>query len=247
MIQKTFLFLDGISRKKEENIKNQGINDWDGFLDADKIKGISSSRKAYYDRKIKRAKKALLDEDVDYFNAHLRFSEQWRLYEHFKEDAIYLDIETDGVGRYCDVTVVGLYDGFNTKLMIRDINLNIEELKLVLRQYKMLVTFNGTVFDVPFLEKRYPNLFSPMLHVDLRHCCARVGLTGGLKEVERRLGIKRNKIVEDLYGGDVLRLWKMYKVTGDEHYLELLVEYNEEDCVNLKKIAEVVVGRLKKA
>jgi len=38
----------------------------------------------------------------------------------------------------------------------------------------------------------------------------------------------------------------MYNATGDEHYLKLLVEYNEEDIVNLKKVAEHCVSQLKK-
>jgi uncharacterized protein YprB with RNaseH-like and TPR domain len=73
-----------------------------------------------------------------------------------------------------------------------------------------------------------------------------VGLNGGLKEVENKLGIRRNKIVEGLYGGDALALWRIYKNTGDEYYLNLLIEYNEEDIINLKRIASVVVDTLKK-
>ena len=81
--------------------------------------------------------------------------------------------------------------------------------------------------------------------MDLRHLCARMGLKGGLKQVERELGIKRtNPIVERLYGGDALTLWKMFRATGDEYYLHLLVEYNEEDCVNLQIIAEKIMKKI---
>ena len=37
----------------------------------------------------------------------------------------------------------------------------------------------------------------------------------------------------------------MYKATGDEHYLNLLVEYNEFDIINLKTVAEHCVKKLK--
>ncbi|MBW2980190.1 ribonuclease H-like domain-containing protein, partial [Candidatus Woesearchaeota archaeon] len=73
-----------------------------------------------------------------------------------------------------------------------------------------------------------------------------LGLTGGLKGVEKALGIKRRKLVDGLDGGDALKLWKMYKASGDEHYIKLLVEYNEEDIINLKTIANIVVDKLKK-
>ena len=80
---------------------------------------------------------------------------------------------------------------------------------------------------------------------DVKSVTDRLGLKGGLKEIERKLGIKRGKIVEKFYGGDALTLWKMYRATGDEHYLKLLVEYNEEDIINLKTIADYCVGKLK--
>ena len=72
-----------------------------------------------------------------------------------------------------------------------------------------------------------------------------VPVKGGLKEIEKKLGIKRNKIIENFYGGDAVRLWRMYKATGDDYYIKLLIEYNEDDIINLKKIAEYCVCKLK--
>ena len=37
----------------------------------------------------------------------------------------------------------------------------------------------------------------------------------------------------------------MYRATGDDYYLKLLIEYNEEDIINLKKIAEYCVEKMK--
>jgi len=37
----------------------------------------------------------------------------------------------------------------------------------------------------------------------------------------------------------------MYRVTGDDYYLKLLVEYNEDDIINLKTIADYCVKKLK--
>ena len=54
----------------------------------------------------------------------------WRLYEFFKEDAVFLDIETTGLSKNSyDITVFGLYDGINTKIMIKGINLDYGALK----------------------------------------------------------------------------------------------------------------------
>jgi len=128
---------------------------------------------------------------------------------------------------------------------VEEANLDFNVLKRELWKYKLIVTFNGSAFDIPFIQKRYPNLLPNVPNFDLRVACSRVGLTGGLKEIERKLGIRRNKIIEKMYGGDALSLWKMYRATGDDYYLKLLVEYNEEDVFNLKKIADYVYERLR--
>jgi len=36
----------------------------------------------------------------------------------------------------------------------------------------------------------------------------------------------------------------MWRATGDEYYLNLLIEYNEDDTIHLKKIAEYAVAKL---
>lgn len=181
-----------------------------------------------------------------YFIDLLPQSENWRLYDFFKEDAVFLDIETTGLSKLNDdITVIGLYDGLNTKIMIKNINLDFNLLRKELQKYKLFVTFNGSSFDIPFIEKRYPNLLPKIPNFDVKSITNKLNLKGGLKNIERALGIKRSDIVDKFYGGDALTLWRMYRATGDEHYLNLLVEYNEYDIMNLKKVAEHCVKRMK--
>lgn len=245
MIRQSFLFLERISTKGEQNIWEQGIKTWDDFLEAEKIKGIADHKKKYFNRKIEEARRNLYEFNSSYFYDLLPTSEHWRLYDFFKEDAVFLDIEASGVRDDGFITVVGLYDGVNTKTMIKGVNLDFKKLKTELSKYKMIVTFNGLSYDLPFLERAFPNLLPKVPCFDLKHACARVGLAGGLKTVEKVLGInRRNKIIERMYGGDAITLWRMYKATGDDYYLKLLVEYNEEDVVNLKPIANLVYKKL---
>jgi len=138
--------------------------------------------------------------------------------------------------------MIGLFDGINTKIMIRGINLDINFLKKELKNYKLIVTFNGSSFDLPFLKKRYPDLIPNIPHVDLKTVCQRSDLKGGLKQIEKKFNIKRNKIIEEMYNGDPFTLWRMYRATGDDYYLNLLVEYNEEDVINLKIIADKIIS-----
>ena len=246
MITNTFIFLERIGDKLEQNIWKNGIYDWDSFLKRNNIKGLSKHRKLYYDRKILNARKALYNFDSSYFLDLLPQSEMWRLYDFFREDAVFLDIETTGLSKINDdITVFGLYDGINTKIMIKGINMDFNSLKKELQKYKMIVTFNGASFDLPFIEKRYPSLLPNIPNFDVKSIANKLGLKGGLKNIEKSLGIKRSNIVDKFYGGDALTLWRMYRATGDDYYLNLLVEYNEYDIINLKIVAEHCVKKMK--
>lgn len=239
MIQNSFIFLERITAARERRIWRQGILSWEDFLRAGKIKGIAGAAKKYYDRRIMEARRKLYEGNSGYFAGLMPQTEHWRLYDFFKDEAVYLDIETDGMSDNCDVTLIGLFDGYDTKTMIRGVNLDWKLLRRELEKYRMIVTFNGSVFDVPFIRKRYGEVMSKVPHFDLRFCCRRIGLNGGLKKIEKELGIRRsNAIIEGLYGGDAVQLYRMWRGSGDDYYLRLLVEYNEEDVINLKRVAE---------
>jgi uncharacterized protein YprB with RNaseH-like and TPR domain len=251
MIENSFIFLEKIKKKREENIWKQGITCWDDFLSKgpDEIKGISKKSKLYYDQKIREAKKELYNYNPEYFINKLPLSEIWRLYNLFKDEAVFLDIETTGIGKVQDIIVVGLFDGISTKLLIKGINLDYNILKKELKRYKLLITYNGVSYDIPYLRRWYFKVFQDIPHIphiDLKNLCHKLGYSGGLKKIEKRLGIIRNPLMDKFQGGDILRLWKMWRASGDEYYLNLLVEYNEEDIINLKKIANYSIDIMKK-
>jgi len=243
MIKQSFIFLPGISNKKEQNVWNQGINSWDSFINAKNLQGFSKRSKSFCDFHLEKAKKALNADDSLYFHKRMPNVEAWRLYNHFKDDVCFLDIETVGYNGY--VTVVGLYDGFDTKIMVKDINLNMKVLKQELSKYKLLVTFNGSSFDLPVLQKYYPGSVPKIAHIDLRHACRKVGLVGGLKMIEEEVGIKRPDHLKAMGGDQAIKLWRAYRASGDKEYLDLLVQYNEEDIVNLKPLMGHVYDKLK--
>ena len=169
MIKESFIFLPGIGLRKEKQLWQQGIKNWQDFLNAGKIKGISVKAKKYYDTLIRKAEKALLCRDASYFAALLPSTETWRLYSTFKEDAVFLDIETTGTGNNARIVVFGMYDGIETKQMIYGCNLDFEVIKKTLSSYKLIITYNGSSFDLPFIKKRYPLLLPKAPHIDLRH------------------------------------------------------------------------------
>lgn len=235
MIRNSFIFLDKISHKTEQNIWKQGIREWNDFIEAEKIKGISKKRKKKFDLHLLEARQKLLQDDAEYLANLFPSNEHWRLYKQFKDETIFLDIEGN-------VSVIGLFDGYETKTMVRGFNFDKRLLEKEISKYKMVVTFNGSSFDLPAI-KRYFNFDFKIPHVDLRFVCQKIGLTGGLEHIERKLKIKRPKetFKDEI---DIAFLWRRWRMTGNRKYIELLVQYNEEDIVNLKPIAEHAIKKL---
>ncbi len=78
------------------------------------------------------------------------------------------------------------------------------------------------------------NLAKLFVHRDLMYDCWRNNLYGGFKAVERQLGIHRR--LTEINGYEAVRLWWRYVNYYDEDALSILLEYNKENVVNLKRL-----------
>jgi len=182
--------------------------------------------------------------EIDYFAESLPRREWWRLYSAFRSSTVFLDIETTGLSRYYDeVTMIGLFDGERVKIFVKGQNL--DDFPNEIRKYSMIVTFNGTLFDLPFLASKFESLKLPRVHVDLRFFLRRLGYKGGLKLVEKRVGIIRDKEVQSIDGFGATVLWNRY-LRGNVDALRLLVEYNIADTTNLKTLMEKACHMMEK-
>ncbi len=154
----------------------------------------------------------------------------------------YLDIETTGLSPFADrITVVGIYrqvlpQGFELIQLVGN-EISSESLLRALDGIGTLYTYNGARFDLVFIEAWLQvALQSLLLHRDLMYDCWRQGLYGGFKAVEQLLGIERT--LQGVTGRQAVDLWWRYVRRGDEEALSTLLEYNREDCVNLKELRE---------
>ena len=205
------------------------------FLSARSIPGIGLTRKALYDEAVNLAKERRAQEDARYFAIHLHARDQWRLYEWLRPRAVYLDIETNSFGQ---ITVVGLYGhGGFTSLVEGDL-LTQNRLCDELAQYDLLVTFNGASFDLPLLLASIQGLPLDQPHIDLCLLGRQLGYRGGLKAIERQLGIQRRADLCGMSGADAGHLWNRWRHRRDEEAKERLLAYNEADCVNLQPLAD---------
>ena len=144
----------------------------------------------------------------------------------------FLDIETSWEKT---ITIIGIYrPGEGTTQLIAP-EISRENLLQALEGAERLFTYNGSGFDLPVIRQWLGiDLASHVPHRDLMYDCRKRKLKGGLKGVERTLGIHRD--TEGVDGLQAMRLWAAYK-TGDREALELLLHYNKEDCVNLEAVA----------
>ncbi len=176
-----------------------------------------------------------------FFSRHLGQKNAWRSFSSFRDSCVYLDIETDGRA----ITTIGLFDGDSYTCLVRGESL--ENFRDIISRYAMIVTFCGTGFDLPTIVKSFPGLELDQIHLDLCPVLRKLGLRGGLKSIERQLGIGRAEEIDGLTGFDAVILWRRYIGLGDSGALERLIEYNKADVVNLKPLAEFAYTRMREA
>ncbi len=243
ILPRTFVHVPGIGHVTEKSLWGNGITSWRKFLDSPtKIpRSIRSRRNVFHF--IEQSEKALQNFDAEFFQQHLAGSEWWRLYRQFSSKTVFLDIETTGLSRYYDeITLVGLYDEATNDIQILE-GKNLDRLSEILSQYAIVVTFNGTLFDLPFLQAKFPSLRLPPIHIDLRYVMKRLGYSGGLKLIEETLGMRRSQDVASVDGLAATVLWARY-LRGDLQALEKLVKYNIADTTSLARLMAYSCDRL---
>jgi len=236
-IENSFIPVRGVGKKTERKLWQAGVITWDEF-DGSVVGPTRAGRISEF---ISKARDHLNEGNARYFGETFPSESYWRLYENFSADTCFLDIETTGLDKWDDdVTMIGSYRGGEMTTLIRGQNLSQRALADELQEAKLLVTFNGGQFDLPVIERTF-GIEVDLLHIDLMHLCRRLNLTGGLKIIERRVGIERDR--PDLSGEDAVRLWREYE-RGNDTSLDTLIHYNQEDVMNLESLMHVVTKQL---
>ena len=88
------------------------------------------------------------------------------------------------------------------------------------------------------------DIFENHGHIDLRFALRRLGYRGGLKSIERQLGIRRPDEVAGIDGFEAVRLWYRY-LRGDGKALDTLVSYNRQDVENMRPLMELAYEKLR--
>jgi len=226
MLRNTFIHIPSVGEKTEKTLWKNKIQTW---KDVSKKLPVGPKTTQKIRNHIQKSEDAAKRNNYRYFAKQLHTREHWRTRSTVGKHA-YVDIETTGLTPYVDhVTVIGVHTPDETKLFVRGKNLN--EFETYMEQFAHVITFNGARFDLPFLKRDMKWEWNG-LHTDLYHAGRTIGLQGGLKTIEKELGISREHDVEGLTGEDAVRLWRQYE-RGDEDALQKLCTYCEHDIESL--------------
>jgi uncharacterized protein YprB with RNaseH-like and TPR domain len=241
VLRQTFVHIPGIGYETEASLWKQGCNSWSHYLDNLDRFSCGNAERESVRKQVNSSIRSLDEGRHQFFASGLGLKEAWRAFHDFRSKTVYLDIETDGGSSGASVTMIGLFDGKDFTCLVRGRDL--ENFRDIISNYSMIVTFFGASFDLPMLQKRFGIRFD-QIHLDLCPTFRRVGVRGGLKRIEKDLGIQRGAETEGLNGYDAILLWRQYERNADESALERLIAYNREDVVNLEKLAEIAYDRL---
>lgn len=234
MLQNSFIQLPGVGIKKEKSIWKNGVLNWLDFINLNE-NDCNENNMSKYIPNIKTYLNKLDNRDIIYFYNILPSSESWRLFGEFQNDCLFLDIETNGGDSFSGyITTIATHDGKKIKYYVNGKNL--DDFKRDIYDYKILITYNGKSFDIPFIEN-YFNVELNHAQIDLRYVLKSLGYKGGLKSCEKQIGINR-KGLEGVDGYFAIHLWHDYYYNANQNALETLLAYNIEDSINLKQLMQ---------
>ena len=235
LIRGALSHLPGIGRERLQKLNNACINDWRQLLHQPLPFKISPGQQKALTTAVRRCEQAVEKRDIPFLVDTFSSADHWRILSSFFQEAAYLDIETAGLDVAAPVTVIAIFQTGRCACYVGDLNLT----KALghLKRISLLVTFNGSTFDLPCIKRAFqiPTLQIP--HIDLRWVCHHMSLHGGLKSIEQQLAIERPRELRDIDGSEAVWLWNQYRATGDGKALQKLVRYCAADTLTLRALS----------
>ncbi len=232
MLKNTFLHIPGIGIITEQRFWESGVHSWEDFMPNSPIR-LSQSKRDTITAYLEESHQNIESNNPNYFSDLLPANLQWRFFPEFRNSTVYLDIETTGLERWRnEITTIALYDGNSINYYVNGHNL--DDFLDHIDKYKVIVTYNGKCFDVPFIKSYFGSKLNHA-HIDLRYILGSLGYKGGLKGCEAQLEIDRGDL-KDIDGFFAPLLWYDYKKNRNEKALETLLAYNIQDVLTLENL-----------
>lgn len=232
MLRRTFCHIPGIGPRVESRLWSAGFHSWESVLDT-RAGALPVRLRSTLACHVRKSADELDGGNAAYFEERLPPAEHWRMFSEFRRSAAYLDIETTGLSpAFNAITTIALFDGSRIRYYVQGRNL--EDFAADVLNFKLVITYNGKCFDIPFIERSF-GIEIRAAHIDLRYVLRSLGYKGGLKGCEKQLGIDRGDL-DGVDGYFAVLLWHDFVENGNELALETLLAYNIEDVVNLESL-----------
>jgi uncharacterized protein len=238
-VQETFVLCKGIGPKADAKIRQSGILNWQMAIDCPELLPLSPKKTESLLSELEGLIEDLNKSRWEQLVQKLPNCEHWRVLEDRQKTCSYFDIETDGLSMYegSPTVICCLHKG---KMHTYIQGENLDDFPELLLDIDQLVSFNGASFDVPYIQTYFNIPTLPCAHVDLRWICHHKGLKGGLKSIEKELGLIRDDDIDGVDGMEAVWLWERYERYGDNASLKRLVKYCQADVWGLEVLAKEV-------
>lgn len=229
----------GIGPARLKQLRTAGVVSWSDVLEyPDRV---PASQRGSLVEECARCVSALDASDVSYFIEHFVPQDKWRILAHFFDQASFFDIETSGLESDAAITVIACWHRGQIYNFVEHENL--DDFLNLLDDMTLLVSFNGSSFDVPRVLDSFHIPTLPCPHLDVRWSCFHRGLRGGLKGIAHRLGVRRPTDLEGVDGAEAIHLWNAWVVSEDQQAKQRLLRYCAADVVLLRAVAGRLAGR----
>ena len=171
-------------------------------------------------------------------------------------DILYFDIETTGLSaKRSDLYLIGCSyfsdSAFRTQLIFNDNGTSEPEMlshfEQLLKNHKILVSYNGDTFDIPYLLKKMEQFdvdtaLGDIQSVDIYRTTRKYKKLLRLDsakqfDIEHLVDFQRNTFIS---GGDLISAYKHYLGSHDESLLDDMLTHNHDDIRGLISISEFV-------
>ncbi|MBU3914766.1 ribonuclease H-like domain-containing protein [bacterium] len=242
MINQTFVHCPGIGLKTENRLKSLGFDTWEDCLNRPEDIPFRTEKKKLFLDLLSESQEALKNHDISYFVSKLPTKEHWRILGTYYQQATYFDIETTGLSPYDSFTTL-IVAYHKDKLYTFLYGENLDAFLQLIDESVLLVAFNGNSFDVPFLEHSFniPDIGCP--YIDLRWIAYHQGYSGGLKAIEKEMGLFRPRKIGDIDGFEAVRLFYEWQA-GDISARDKLIGYCQADVLSTCLVSEQIIREI---
>jgi uncharacterized protein len=236
LITGCFSHIRNVGPRTESTLRERGFLTWEDCLCREDELPLQGRRRKDFVEGIRKSQDMLERHDLRSLTSAFPVSEQWRILGSYLDRATFVDCETTGLSRYYShVSVIAAHHRGEIRTYV--LGENLDDFLSMVDEVELLVTFNGSSFDIPFLEKTFNIPRLDCAHIDLRWVAWHAGYRGGLKSIERSFGIRRPADVEGIDGFEAVDLFYRWQ-GGDENARRLLVDYCIADVQSTVLVAE---------